>query len=165
MTRPIRPIRIEGDVAFVTLTRGYEAIIDAADVPLVERFNWYACVQRNTVYASRKANKTSVLMHRVIMDDPDGFQVDHIDGNGLNNRRENMREATNAQNAHNSRIQRNNTSGFKGVSRHNRSAKWCAQIRLNGSCYRLGLFHTPEAAHAAYVAASEVMHGEFARAA
>lgn len=165
MTRLIRPIRIEGDVAYVTLTRGYEAIIDAADVPLVEGWNWHASVNRNAVYAKRKAGKTSLLMHRVIMDDPDGFQVDHIDGNGLNNRRENMREATNAQNAHNSPIQRNNTSGFKGVSWHKRCAKWYARIKANGSCYRLGCFDTPEAAHAAYVAASEKLHGEFARAA
>jgi hypothetical protein len=170
MSRAIRPIRIEGDAAYVTLTKGYEAIIDAADVPLVEGKNWHADAKRreNTVYARTRARKGSakkVWMHRVIMDDPDGFQVDHIDGNGLNNCRNNLRKATNAQNARNSCTPRNNTSGFKGVTWHKLSSKWCAKIEVNYVSKHLGLFDTPEAAHSAYVAASEKLHGEFGRVA
>ena len=172
MTRPIRPIRIEGDVAYVTLTRGYEAIIDAADVPLVEGVNWTTmAVTGNSVYAQRyygdnqTGKRITLLMHRVIMGAPTGMMIDHIDGDGTNNRRSNMRIATHAENMRNRRMSTNNTSGFKGVHWEKKSQKWRAQIRINSVRRYLGLFDTPEAAHAAYVAASEKLHGEFARAA
>jgi hypothetical protein len=169
MTRPIRPIRIEGDVAYVTLTRGYEAIIDAADVPLVEGCNWCVMGNKQWLYAMRNiVNKQTgkpgvVLMHRVIMGDPDGLYIDHIDGNGINNQRLNLRLATHAENLRNQRIGKNNTSGFKGVTKSR--SKWRAGIRANYIKYNLGCFDTPEAAHAAYVAASAVLHGEFGRVA
>jgi hypothetical protein len=169
MTGPIRPIRIEGDVAYVTLTRGYEAIIDAADVPLVEGVNWYANNLPHTVYclnrSQNETKKTTIRMHRVIMGDPDGFQIDHIDGDGLNNRKSNLRLATRSENARNRRINKNSTSGLKGASWVESRKRWRAEIRADGKQIHLGYFNTPEAAHAAYVAASEKMHGEFARAA
>ena len=173
MTGHIRPIRIEGDVAYVTLTRGYEAIIDASDVSLVEGVNWSVLALRdNSVYAGRSSysdnqtgKKTTILMHRVIMGAPTGMMIDHSDGDGTNNRRSNMRIATHAENMRNRRMSTNNTSGFKGVHWDKKSRKWCAQIRNNSVGRYLGLFDTPEAAHAAYVAASELLHGEFARAA
>jgi hypothetical protein len=170
MTRPIRPIRIEGDVAYVTLTKGYEAIIDAADVPLVEGFNWSAFVNkdRRTVYAVRGGRygpkRLLIRMHRVIMNTPSEMKTDHIDGNGLNNRRTNLRVATNSENMRNRGAPTNNTSGFKGVSAVS-NGKWSAKIKLKYKLYYIGSFDTPEAAHAAYVAASELLHGEFARAA
>jgi hypothetical protein len=168
MTRLIRPIRIEGDVAYVTLTKGYEAIIDAADVPLVEGFNWCSRADGLTFYAARtdySSGKKTVRMHRVIMNCSKGFEIDHIDGDGLNNRRSNMRLSTHAENMRNRRIAKNNTSGFKGVAWDKNGAKWRAKIKVDGEQIHLGQFDTPEAAHAAYVAASEKLHGEFARAA
>jgi hypothetical protein len=169
MTRPIRPIRIEGDVAYVTLTQGYEAIIDAADTPLVEGVNWYANVHRNTVYcvnrSQNETKKTTIRMHRVIMGDPDGFQIDHIDGDGLNNRKSNLRLATRSENARNRRINKNSTSGLKGAFWVESRKRWRAEIKADGKKINLGYFNTPEAAYAAYVAASEKLHGEFARAA
>jgi hypothetical protein len=169
MTRLIRPIRIEGDVAFVTLTQGYEAIIDAADVPLVEGWNWCVLGKKQHLYAMRNIiNKQTgkhgvVLMHRVIMGDPDGLYIDHIDCDGINNQRSNLRLATHAENLRNQRIGKNNTSGFKGVTKAR--SKWRAEIKANGIRYNLGHFDMPEAAYAAYVAASAVLHGEFGRAA
>jgi len=166
MTRAVRPIRIEGDVAYVTLTRGYEAIIDAADVPLVEGFNWCVNGREPWLYAVRINNKNKILyMHRMLMCFPESLFVDHIDGNSLNNRRANLRLATMSQNVQNSRKQHRNASGFKGAVWSKQKSKWIARIRHNNVLHYLGSFDTPEAAHSAYVAASEVMFGEFARAA
>jgi len=163
--RLVRPIRIEGQVAYVPLTRGYEAIIDAADVPLILGFNWYAHVDRCTIYAQRTMRRDGkilrIQMHRVILDVPDGLHGDHIDGNGINNRRSNLRIATLSQNQHNIRIARNNTSGFKGVSWSKKSGKWQAKIKLNGKNQHLGLFDEIEAAHHAYVCAATTLHGDF----
>jgi hypothetical protein len=161
MTKIKRPIRICGDVAYVPLTQGYEAIIDAADVPLVEGFNWNAGFGGNNVYARRTVGNSCVLLHRAIMKEPFGLSIDHIDGDGLNNRRCNMRIATHSQNMHNMRINKANTSGLKGVDLV--SGKWRARIKLNGNRIYLGQFASPEEAHAAYCAASEKYHGEFGR--
>jgi hypothetical protein len=162
-----RRIRIEGDLAYVPLTKGYEAIIDVADIPLVEAHNWYAHVQSHAVYAEcslqRNKNRHALIMHRVIMGDPAGFDIDHRDGDGLNNRRSNLRIATRAQNLHNQRIVRRNTSGFKGVSWNKRDHKWQARIYVNNKQFSLGYHATPELAHAAYCEASARLHGEFGR--
>ena len=166
-TNSIRPIWIVGDVAYVPLTRGYTATIDAADVPLVEAWNWCARLERNAVYAARGAwvngKKRTIYMHRELVGQVGGCEVDHRDGDGLNNRRANLRHATAAQNQRNQRIRPNNTSGLKGASYHKATGKWSAQIRANGKPVYLGLFETPEAAHAAYAKASAELHGEFGR--
>lgn len=160
-----RPVRIEGDIAYVPLTQGYTAIIDAADVPLADMWNWCAHVQAGRVYAQRTDHsgpkKRKVYLHRAIMGDPDGFDVDHRDGDGLNNRRSNLRKATTSQNLRNQRIRSDNTSGLKCVSLSH--GKWRARITVNGKTKTIGRFPTPEAAYAAYCKASLQMHGEFGR--
>lgn len=165
----IRPIRVEGEVAFVPLTQGYEAVIDAADVHLVDRWNWSAKVNPRGVYAVRvqksQQKSRSVYIHRLLMSEPTGFQVDHRDANGLNNRRSNLRLASQAQNNCNKRLRNDSTSGLKGVTWHKRAAKWQAKIQAGLICKYLGLFHSAEAAHAAYQAASADLHGEFGRVA
>jgi hypothetical protein len=157
----IRPIRTCGDVAYVPLTQGYTAIIDAADVPLVDEHNWHAMKCKNTVYGRTKYCKLSVFLHRLIIKAPFGFSVDHRDGDGLNNRRCNMRIATHSQNMHNMRRGKNNTSGFKGVDFS--FGKWRARIKIKGKKKHLGVFTSPEEAHAAYCRASKKFHGEFGR--
>ncbi len=170
MKRTIRPIIISGNTAFITLTKGYIATIDAADVALVEGVNWCATTDphNRTVYALRGAlidgRWTTIKLHRQIMDPPHGLQVDHISGDGLDCRRDNMRLATRAQNVHNSRRSRANTSGFKGVSWHVGGQKWQAMIWGRGKNKHLGHFTTPEEAHQAYVEAAERLWGDFARA-
>jgi len=89
--------------------------------------------------------------------------VDHRDGNSTNNRWSNLRRATPSQNTANSRRSRLNTSGYKGVSWYRRSGRWLAVIGKHGRLIYLGLFDTPEAAHAAYVEAARKLFGEFAR--
>ena len=141
-------------------------MIDASDVHLVSGFNWFALVLKNTVYAMSKGEKPerrNILMHRIIMRTPSDMVTDHIDSDGLNNRRVNLRLATRAQNNRNKRIQSRNTSGFKGVTWHKDRGKWRADIMLNGGAKFLGHFNDPELAHLAYCEASTKLHGEFAR--
>ena len=161
----IRKIRIEGMVAFVPLTQGYETFIDADDAIFVEGFNWCAMVRKYTVYAVRSTHGRSnrlIRMHRLLMSAPDGMEVDHEDGNGLNNMRSsNLRLATRPQNASNQRIRSDNDSGFKGVSWHKKSNKWVAQIAKHGKISHLGLFSTRECAYKAYCEASACLHGDF----
>jgi hypothetical protein len=168
--KAIRPIKIEGNTAYVTLTKGYEAVIDADDVHFVDGVNWCALVRKNTVYAVRSAPKDArgkrraVFMHRVVMNAPDGMEVDHFDGNGLNNRRStNLRLATHQQNMYNQRIASNNTSGVKGVSWCKNRNEWRAKIKLNDKYKHLGYFTEKNLAAAAYARASAELHGEFGR--
>jgi len=168
-------VRIENGVAYVPLTKGYEAIVDVADLPIVGAFNWHASVktandgQAGNVYARRKVAGSkgvfALSMHREILGDPAGVQIDHHDGNGLNNTRANLRLATQAENARNARRSRSNTSGLKGVTWHKGARKWMAQISVNGSQKYLGCYATLALAHAAYCSASAELHGHFGRTA
>jgi hypothetical protein len=90
--------------------------------------------------------------------------VDHKDLDGLNNRWENLRPATKAQNGANTRAPRTNSSGFKGVSLHKPTGKYRAYIKIGERQVWLGYHDTAEAAHAAYAAAAKSMRGEYARA-
>lgn len=90
-------------------------------------------------------------------------QIDHINCEKTDNSLANLREATPGQNLANSPVQKNNFSGFKGVSRSRKH--WRARINFQGKFVYLGVFSTPEAAHAAYVDASQKLYGDFARAA
>ena len=173
MKRTIRQIRVESKIVFVPLTKGYESVIDAADVTLVAGFNWTAKVRRRAdgavlcVYAYRRIcvgrKSQTVFMHRAIAGTPDGLQTDHIDGNGLNNSRSNLRIATSTENSCNRQKTSNNKSGFKGVYFDKAKEKWLAQIMLLGKTRRLGGYANIEDAAAAYAKASAELHGEFGR--
>jgi hypothetical protein len=89
--------------------------------------------------------------------------VDHINGNSLDNRIVNLREATNAENMMNCGAKKNNTSGFKGVSWHKVTGRWQAIIRADGKLKHLGIFATPEEAFVAYSDAAKRYHGQFSR--
>jgi hypothetical protein len=91
--------------------------------------------------------------------------IDHINGIRDDNRIVNLRLATRSQNSQNRRCHRNSRTGLKGVSWRTRERRWQAHIRVAGKLLHLGYFHTPEQAHAAYVAAATKYFGEFARAA
>jgi hypothetical protein len=98
-------------------------------------------------------------------EDPGDLEVDHIDGNGSNNRLSNLRLATHAQNLQNTEKPCSNKSGFKGVAWHRKAQKWRAYIQANGKRHYLGYFETPEEGSVAYLAAAKKLHGSFARAA
>lgn len=162
-----RLVRIEGDIAYVPLTKGYEAIIDASDAALVSGRNWYAQVGRTGVYAARsqthEGRQRCVLMHRVLLSAPDDMEVDHWDGDGLNNRRANLRLATRLQNQGNRPANRSNRLGVKGVRAH--QGRYMAEITVRGRTTFLGSFDTIEEASAAYARAADNFFGEFARSA
>lgn len=170
MIKAPRPIRIEGDVAYVPLTKGYEAIIDAADVPLVSGYCWCAQETRRRdgtlgpVYARRNSMHGEKYMHRLLVPSQGDLEVDHADGDGLNNRRSsNLRLATPHQNRCNTGLRSNNTSGVKGVSWHAQRGKWVAQLSAGRGGAYLGLFDDIEAAKAVVEAARKELHGAFAR--
>jgi len=165
MSTQIRPILIEGNTARVILTQGYSAIIDASDVSLVSRRNWYAWVGPSGVYAVHCKNRHTVRMHRIIMGNPQGLQIDHIDMNGLNNRRGNLRVATRSQNKCNMAARADNSSGLKGAHLSGQPGRWKSTITIGGKRTSLGVYDTPEEAHAAYCNAVSEHHKEFARTA
>jgi hypothetical protein len=164
-----REPRIEGELAYIPLTRGREAVIDAADLAIVGHDNWYAMAGGRPVYAARKETRggkhQAVLMHRVLMDAAGTHDVDHRDCDGLNNRRSNLRVCSRSENMRNMAAPRHNRSGVKGVSWCADRGKWLAQIKVDGKAVNLGRFDSMEAAQAAYANGAAVHHGEFARTA
>lgn len=173
-------IRIVGQLAYVELTLGYEAVIDASNVHLVAGRTWCASLKRRpdgtirSVYARANRSRlepkgvggsgTWIWLHKVLMPVESGQVVDHRDGDGLNNRMENLRAATHAENSRNQQIKSNNTSGYKGVSYYKSMRKWVATINIPGRGNKaVGFFDTKEAAAAAYHEAAAEHHGEFAR--
>jgi len=175
-----RPIRIDGDIAYIPLTHGYEAIIDATDVPLVEGRSWNTKPMKpgsSNMYASSfvhmdNGHKTTEVLHRLIMRDAiklaePGINVDHIDGNGLNCRQHNLRLASHSDNMRNRRCQANSKTGIKGViyCPKNKTNPFYAHIRAGSERIFLGFYKTSEEAHEAYKAAAHKYHGKFARTA
>ena len=145
---------------FIPLTRGQNAIVDAADFEWLSQWNWRAAFTKSTGYAVRT---DGTMMHALICGTE---RPDHIDGNGLNNRRSNLRPATVSQNACNKRAKRNSRSGYKGVSFDGsvrRTKPWQAIIMLHGKGRKIGNFSTPEEAAKAYDCEARKLHGEFAR--
>lgn len=147
------------------LPSGETVLIDAIDWPLISARRWFAHRQPNATYARTAivAGQPCVLMHRLILGDRPGFDVDHINHNGLDNRRVNLRWATRRQNVANQLIARTNTSGYKGVSWHKKTKKWRAQIGDRHGRSHLGYFATAEDAAHAYDLAAIERWGEFAR--
>lgn len=160
----------ERKAKLVPLTRGHFALVDEEDFEEVSRFKWRALEKLRadgtlrTVYAVRSgARRETVYLHRQLLGVADGVRVDHINGNGLDCQRNNLREATPAQNNMNKRMQVNNTSGFKGVSKL--ATCFQAQIQVDGRLRYLGRFKTAEDAARAYAEAAMAMYGDFANVA
>lgn len=160
--KPPSEIRIENGVAIVSLTRGQEAIIDVDDIPLVSGYRWTVLTNSQTghMYAARFEKKKCYLMHRALLDAPPQLTCDHVDGDGLNNRRKNIRLATHAQNMANKCVERRNKLGIKGVSKS--KGRFRAAITPNGKQIHLGQYATAEEAAAAYKGAARVLWGQFA---
>lgn len=148
----------------IPLTQGKFALVDDEDFDRLSQHKWrpnrqgYAItdVRRGVGWGTRS-------MHRIVLSPPSGWDVDHINGDRLDNRKENLRACSRAENSRNSVKHRDNTSGYKGVSWHEQKGKWRARIRRNGKEKHLGLFETADAAARAYDQSAKVCFGVFAK--
>ena len=153
------------ETAAIPLIGGGYALADARDIPLLSLFKWKRHNRNGHYYAVAysKSHGRYVMMHRIILDAPKGKEVDHINGNGLDNRRENLRKCTTQQNSFNKRMYRGaKSSKYKGVTWHKRSRKWHARIRHNYAFIQLGYFTKELDAAQAYDKKAKELFGEFA---
>ena len=155
----------------IPLTKGVHSIIDTEDLPKIKGLSWHAgwvkTSQRYRAEAGATINGKRVIvrMHRVIMglEYGDKRVVDHVDGNQLDNRKNNLRICNRSNNGMNRGKNRNNKSGLKGVSWDRFRVKWVAQLMVNGKHVFVGRFYTKEEAYDAYCEAARRINGEFAR--
>lgn len=144
----------------IQLTQGKAAVVDDADYALLAGYHWH---YMGIGYAARSQGGKRIYMHRVIMGAPVGMQVDHIDGDRLNNTRSNLRICTAQQNHHNRRpLRRETSSSYKGVHFHKQTGHWRAVIRIDGRRIYLGFFHHAIDGAAAYDKAARELFGPFA---
>lgn len=139
---------------------------------LIRKNGKYAGVVRGSMckrgYRRIKVNGKLVQEHRIVWEVsngpiPDGMQIDHINGNRSDNRLQNLRLATNAQNQYNARVRCNSNSRIKGVFWNKQKSKWASQIRAGSAREFLGYFDTKGLAAVAYAKAAIRLHGKFAR--
>ena len=149
----------------IRLTRGKVAIVDDSDYENLIKYKWQARLQVYTgLYrAKRVGNPTEIDMARQIMNCPVGLEVDHINGDLLDNRRCNLRICTHSENMRNRKLQKNNTSGYRGVTYVHGSERYTAQIYRHKKKVHLGTFDTAELAAIAYNEAAKHYYGEFAK--
>ncbi len=150
----------------IKLTKGKYTLVDNDDYEILNNYKWYAKRGTNTFYAARSilnkdGNQKTIRMHRLLMDAPDSLEVDHKDGNGLNNQRSNIRLATKSQNRMNRPKQSRNISGFKGVSWDKIHRAWIAYITLDGVQKNLGYFKSKQEAYQHRCKVSIEYHKEF----
>jgi hypothetical protein len=151
----------------IELTQGQVARVDDEDYEWLSKWKWHASWQPHTLsymaaYKTSGMPRRTLLMHRLILNAPDGMFVDHEDHDTLNNQRHNIRLATPLQNQFNRRKLRPFSSIHKGVCWHQLTNKWRAEINVDGRKLHLGLFANEEDAARAYNEAAKKYQGEFA---
>lgn len=156
----------EDNTVRIPLTQGEYAIIDAADLPLVQEYNWRLHVTKRQRYArgrSRvpgKRGKPSVYLHRLLLQPAPHVRVDHKNHNGLDCRRSNLRECTGSTNGGNKRSQVGSRAPYKGIWK--KDNKWLAEVRCQGKRHYLGRYLNPEDAARAYDSKAREVFGEYA---
>ena len=172
--KPPRPFRQLDGYIEIPCTQGQVAYIDLIDIDLAQ-FRWCVIKSPDTFYDSHtdivNGKKRPITLHIIILQRKldrtfiKGEMVDHINGNGMDNRRNNLRLATDQQNQANEKLSRNNTSGYKGVNydKRNPYRPWKASLTFNYKQIFLGNFATAEEAYQAYCEGAKRYFGEFAR--
>lgn len=147
----------------ILLTQDKFTLIDNKDFDIISKYKWYAHRRRKNYYAETTKKQKHILMHRLIMNiiNPE-IQIDHIDGNGLNNQRHNLRICTHQENHFNKKSRKNSSSKFKGVSWHSSHKKWRCVIGINTKHIHLGYFDNEKEAAYVYDIAAKQYFGEFA---
>lgn len=153
----------------IPLTQGKFAIVDDEIYDFINQWKWLAILRPNTFYVSRRIlageygyhRNGQIWMHRVINKTPVGLVTDHVNGDGLDNRKVNLRTATSSQNGGNRKPNQIAKSRHKGVSWNTRYQRWRVDIKVGEKRTYLGLFHDEDEAAAIYNAASERLFGEF----
>lgn len=148
-------------MAEIPLTQGFVALVDDEDYEFLSQWSWCYKITKKGGYACRGTRiggkPKMYYMHRTIMDEP-ACQVDHRNGNKLDNRRSNLRLATSEQNRQNQPKRSDNTSGFKGVSYDKNRGRWKATVRGR----LIGRFATAEEAARVCDREARLLYGEFA---
>jgi hypothetical protein len=123
---------------------GQTILVDDADYDTLSAHRWYVHLAHKVYYATADVNRHRISIHQMIMNAPKGVDVDHINGNGLDNRRSNLRLATRGQNIANSRMYSNNTTGYRGVIAY--GGGWRAQLKCQQRLFTSPNFKTKEEA-------------------
>ncbi|HNS22727.1 MAG TPA: AP2 domain-containing protein [Sedimentisphaerales bacterium] len=155
-----RPPEPDAQAQRIVLTNGMVAYVDACDYDQLSRYKWRLV---SGGYAGRYESRKCVLMHRQIMNPPDGMQVDHIRGNRLDKTRANLRVCTPAENARNRAKNAGSSSRYVGVFYNKQRSRWIVLIRVEGRYQFVGSFDDEEEAARAYDRAAVERLGEFAR--
>lgn len=138
--------------------------IDEDDYPRIKIRSWSLSVSgKNKYYLHAGINSKVVRLHRYILNAPPELEVDHINGDGLDNRKSNLRLCTSSQNNQNASRRTDNTSGYKGVNWFKPRQRWVARIQVDGKRIGLGSFKDKEMANVAYNQACIKYHQEFAK--
>lgn len=148
----------------IKLKDGYIVQIDDEDFERISKFKLYISISGKTQYVRGYGNKKQFRLHRLILNITDPkISVDHIDGNGLNNQKSNLRACSHKQNSRNKRLNRNTSTGYKGVSLAKRKNKFRAYIKTESRQLHLGHFNTAEEAAKAYNIKALELFGEYAK--
>lgn len=139
----------------VKLSNGKYAIVDVSDYASVSKLSWHFRMG----YATRWNGDS---MHRILMKPEGRLEVDHINGDRLDNRRSNLRVCTRSQNMRNRKTATRTKSGFKGVAWHKGNKKWIAHLKTGGKTIHLGYFTDKKKAALAYNNGAIIHHKEFA---
>jgi len=151
----------------IQLTQGKMALVDDEDYVFLSQWKWHVHANKNknyaihTTYDTSTKKKGKMIMHRIIVDVAHGFEVDHIDGNGLNNQKINLRICTHSENTKNQGKHKNNTSVYKGVYYNKDKQKYQVNMMIGGIYKYVGRFTSKEEAYRAYCLKASEVHKDF----
>lgn len=152
----------------IPLTKGKVALVDDDDFAFLSQWKWCSD-SKGYAFRSEKRSETGrlkrkgIYLHRVVMGSPEGKQIDHINGDILDNRKSNLRVASHSENMRNRKLQKNNSTGYKGVWFNKKKGLFVATIKIDGKTRTIKHTRTAEEAAEAYNVKAQEVYGSFAR--